>query len=217
MALASHLRFAARSIVARPLFSSVVVLSLGLAIGANSAVFSLVDAALLRPVDVHEPDRLINVYTTDSGGRGFQSSSYPDYESLREYLRGVSGVFGHSGLMTTITGGTPEVVFGEIVTGNYFAVSGARIALGRAFTPDEDRVPGANPVVVISDRLWRRRFASDSRQRRLRHLVGGSGNVSCRHRSVGRRRDRRERRARPSREPNQSSGRPARRLIYTCW
>jgi predicted permease len=156
------LRFAARSLVARPLFSGVIILSLGLAIGANSAVFSLVDAALLRPLDVREPDRLINVYTTDSGGTGYQTSSYPDYESLRENLRGVSGVFGHSGLMTTITGGTPEVVFGEIVTGNYFAVSGARVALGRAFTPEEDRIPGANPVVVISDRLWRRRFAGDS-------------------------------------------------------
>jgi len=162
MPFTAHLRFAARSIIARPLFSGVVVLSLGLAIGANSAVFSLVDAALLRPLDVREPDRLINVYTTDSGGTGYQTSSYPDYEAIRENLRGVSGVFGHSGLMTTITGGAPEVVFGELVTGNYFAVAGARIALGRAFTPDEDRIPGANPVVVISDRLWRRRFASDS-------------------------------------------------------
>jgi predicted permease len=162
MAFADHLRLAARSIFARPLFSGVIVLSLGLAIGANSAVFSLIDAALLRPLDVADPNRLINVYTTDSGGTGFQTSSYPDYETLRADLRGVSGVFGHSGLMTTITGGTPEVVFGEIVTGNYFAVSGGRVALGRAFTPDEDRVPGANPVVVISDRLWRRRFAADS-------------------------------------------------------
>src|SRR4051812_16070796 len=101
------LRFAARSIGTRPLFSAVIVLSLGLAIGANSAVFSLIDAALLRPVAVQEPDRLVNVYTTDSGGTGYQTSSYPDYETIRENLRGVSGVFGHSGLMTTITGGTP--------------------------------------------------------------------------------------------------------------
>jgi predicted permease len=162
MAFVSSLRFAIRSIAARPLFVGVVVVSLGLAIGGNSAVFSLVDAALLRPLDVREPDRLINVYTTDSGGRGYQTSSYPDYAVLRDELRGVSGVFAHSGLMTTITGGKPEVIFGEIVTGNYFAVSGARIALGRAFTPDEDRVPGANPVVVISDRLWHRRFGGDS-------------------------------------------------------
>src|SRR5262245_3153555 len=162
MAFADNLRVARRGLTARPLFSAVVVLSLGLAIGANSAIFSLIDAALLRPLDVREPEQLINVYTTDSAGRGFQSSSYPDYVSLRDNARGVSGVFGYSGLMTTITGGKPEVVFGEIVTGNYFNVSGARVAIGRAFLPEEDRVPGANPVVIISDRLWKRRFAGDS-------------------------------------------------------
>jgi predicted permease len=162
MALADNFRFAARSLRKHPLFTCVVVLSLGLAIGANSALFSVIDAALFRPFDVREPDRLVNVYTTDSTGRGFQASSYPDFATLRDNLRGVTGVMGHSGLMTTITGGKPEVVFGEIVTGNYFSVSGARIALGRAFLPDEDRVPGASPVVVISDRLWRRRFHADS-------------------------------------------------------
>jgi putative ABC transport system permease protein len=162
MVLANNLRFAARRLRKHPLFSGVVVLSLGLAIGANSALFSIIDAALFRPFDVREPERLISIYSTDSAGRGFQTSSYPDFTALRETLPGVTGVMGHSGLMTTITGGKPEVVFGEIVTGNYFAVSGARIALGRAFLPDEDRIPGAAPVVVISDHLWHRRFHADS-------------------------------------------------------
>jgi predicted permease len=157
-----YVRSARRSLAKHPFFSAVIVLSLGLAIGANAAIFSLIDAALLRPVDLPQADRLVNVYTTDSAGAGFQSSSYPDYVAMRDNARGVTGVFGYSGLMTTITGGKPEVVFGELVTGNYFAVSGARIALGRAFLPDEDRVPGAEPVVVISHRLWQRRFAGDS-------------------------------------------------------
>jgi len=157
-----HLHAARRSLAKRPLFSGIVVLSLGLAIGANGAIFSLIDAALLRPVELPQADRLVNVYTTDSAGAGFQTSSYPDYVAMRDNARGVMGVFGYSGLMTTITGGKPEVVFGEIVTGNYFAVSGARMALGRAFLPNEDRVPGAGPVVVISHRLWQRRFAGDS-------------------------------------------------------
>src|SRR5262249_55077082 len=160
MTFADHIRRARRVLSTQPFFSSVVILSLGLAIGANSAIFSLIDAALLRPLEVREPDRLVNVYTTDSGGRGFQGSSYPDYVAMRDGARGVSGVFGYSGLMTTITGGAPEVVFGEIVTGNYFSVSGARVAIGRAFSPEEDRDPGAHPVVVISDHLWRRRFAA---------------------------------------------------------
>ena len=160
--ISDHLRSARRSLAKHPAFSAVIVLSLGLAIGANAAIFSLVDAVLLRPVDLPQADRLVNVYTTDSGGAGFRTSSYPDYLAMRENARGVTGVFGHSGLMTTITGGKPEVVFGEIVTGNYFSVSGARIALGRGFAPEEDRVPGAAPVVVISHRLWQRRFAGDS-------------------------------------------------------
>src|SRR5262245_14432674 len=165
MTFADSLRRARRTLSTQPVFSSVVILSLGLAIGANSAIFSLIDAALFRPLEVREPDRLVNIYTTDSGGRGFQGSSYPDYVAMRDDARGergVSGVFGYSGLMTTITGGAPEVVFGEIVTGNYFSVSGARIAIGRAFLPEEDRDPGTHPVVVISDRLWKRRFAADS-------------------------------------------------------
>lgn len=162
MAIADSIRYARRSLLKHPLFSTIVALSLGLAIGANSAIFSVIDAALLRPLDVRDPDRLVNIYTTDSGGRGFQSSSYPDYAYLRANTPGLSGVVGYSGLMATITGGRPEVVFGEIVSGNYFDVTGARVALGRAFLPQEDRTPGANPVVVISDRLWHRRFAGDS-------------------------------------------------------
>ena len=157
----TNLRLAARSVAKRPLFSSVVILTLGLAIGATSAVFSLIDAALLRPLNVEKPNELLDVYTTDSTGQGFGSSSYPDFAYVRENARGVADVFGYSGLITTITGGKPEVLFGEIVTGNYFSAAGAKIAIGRGFADDEDRVPGAHPVVVISDRLWRRRFAAD--------------------------------------------------------
>src|SRR6187551_3525691 len=151
-------RSAHRSLRKHPLFSAVVILTLGL---ANSTIFSVIDAALLRPADLRDADRFVNVYTGDSTGRKFESSSYPDYAYIRDNARGFDGVIGHSGLMATITGGRPEVVFGEIVTGNYFAVTGAPIALERGFTPDEDRTPGASPVVVISDRLWRRRFNAD--------------------------------------------------------
>ena len=161
MALRDNVRFATRSLTKRPLFSGVIILTLGLAIGANSAIFSLIDAALLRPLNIERPEEMIDVYTTDSSGRGFGSTSYPDFAFLRDNANGVADVFGYSGLMTTITGGKPEVVFGEMVSGNYFAATQARLALGRGFSTDEDGVPGASPVVVISDRLWRRRFAAD--------------------------------------------------------
>lgn len=162
MSLSTDFRFAARSLARRPLFSAVVILTLALAIGVNSAIFSIVNTALFSPLAVEAPRELVNIYTTDSTGRGYGGSSYPDYEFLRDNNPVFSGVFGYSGLMTTLTGGgKPEVVFGELVTGNYFAVSGGRIALGRGFTPDEDRTPGAVPVAVLSDGLWRRRFGAD--------------------------------------------------------
>ena len=161
MATRDDLRFAARSLTKHSLFSAVVILTLGLAIGANSAIFSLIDAALLRPLRVDRPGELVDIYTTDSTSRGMGNSSFPDFAYLRQNTNGVADVFGYGGLMTTITGGRPEVVFGEMVSGNYFTATRAKLALGRGFSPDEDRVAGANPVVVISDRLWRRRFAAD--------------------------------------------------------
>ena len=155
---------ARRSVSAQPLFSAVVVLTLGLAIGANTAVFTLVDAALLRSQNVHAPEQLVNIYTADSAGRDLGNTSYPDYAYLRGHAgeAGLKDVFGYSGLMATITGPAPEVVVGELVTENYFTATGARIALGRGFVPSEGMTPGASPVVVVSDRLWRRRFNADA-------------------------------------------------------
>jgi predicted permease len=148
--------------VKRPLFSAIVVLTLGSGIGVNSAIFSLVNAALFGSLGVHAPSELLNVYTTDSTGHGFGGNSYADYVYLRDESRVFNGVLGYSGLMTTVTGdGSPEVLFGELVTGNYFAVSGAPIALGRGFLPEEDRTAGTHPVVVIGHRLWQRRFGGD--------------------------------------------------------
>lgn len=159
----ADLRFAWRSLVKRPLFAAIVVLTLGLGIGANSAVFSVVNALLFSELHVRAPGELMNVYTTDSTQSGMGNTSYPDYAFIRDNAKSFSGVLGYSGLMTTITGnGQPEVLFGEMVSGNYFAVSGARLALGRGFLPSEDVTPGTHPVVVIGHRLWQRRFAGDS-------------------------------------------------------
>ena len=158
----ADLRYAWRSLIKRPLFAAVVVLTLGLGIGVNSAIFSIVNAALFSALPVRAPGELLNIYTTDSARRAMGNTSYPDYAWLREHARAFSGIAAYSGLMTTITGqGTPEVLFGEIVSGNYFDVTGARLALGRGFLPAEDATPGTHPVVVIGHRLWQRRFGGD--------------------------------------------------------
>src|SRR5829696_7074761 len=109
MPIRDDLRFALRSVTKRPLFSGVIILTLGLAIGANSAIFSLIDAALLRPLKIERHEEMVDVYTTDNAGRGLGSASYPVFAFIRARARGTAEVFGYSGLMTTITGGKPEV------------------------------------------------------------------------------------------------------------
>jgi predicted permease len=157
------LRLAMRTLRTHPLFAAVVLTTLGLGIGVNSAIFSVINAALFSSLNVRAPGELVNVYTTDSTGHGFGSTSYPDFAYVRDNNRAFSGVIGYSGLMTTITGnGKPEVLFGEIVSGNYFTVTGARLLLGRGFVSEEDRTPGTHPVVVLGHGLWQRRFAGDS-------------------------------------------------------
>jgi predicted permease len=131
-------------------------------LGANGAFFSLIDAALLRPLPVDAPHELVNVYTSRSDGSGYGGLSYLDYRDLVDGTPAFSGLLGFSGLMATLTGaGDPQVLFGEMVTGNYFSVLGVRPVVGRGFLPEEDRTPGTHPVVVVGHRLWQRRFAGD--------------------------------------------------------
>jgi predicted permease len=164
MVLPSDLRVAVRTLARRPVFTAAVVLTLGLGIGATSTIFSAINALLFTPLPVAEPERLLNIYTTDSTGAGYGASSYPDFRDLRDGTRLFDGIVGYSGLLTTLTGTdgkAPQVLFGELVTGNYFSVLGVPLAIGRGFLAEEDRTPGTHPVVVLSHGLWQRRFGSD--------------------------------------------------------
>ena len=157
----SSLRHAVRLIVTRPGFSVIVIVTLALGIGVNSAFFSIVNAVLLRPPAVAAPERLMNVYTTKADGSGYGALSYPDYQDVRA-LTPFDGVAGYSGLMASLNDdGRSEMLFGELVTGNYFSVLGVRPQRGRFFLPEEDRTPMSHPVIVLGDGLWRRRFAAD--------------------------------------------------------
>jgi predicted permease len=156
------LRYALRLLRLRPGSSAAIVLTLALAIGANGTLFTLVNAALFSPLPVERADRLVNIYTTTPNGTGYGALSYPDYADLAQSGGALADTFGYSGLMATLTGeGSSEVVFGELVTANYFSALGVRPAVGRGFLPVEGQERGAHPVVVISDRLWKRVFASD--------------------------------------------------------
>jgi predicted permease len=149
------LRYGLRMLLRSPVFTTVAVLTLTLGIGANTVIFSLVNALLFKPLPaVQEPDQL----TYLSG-----SYSYPQYEYLRDGNDVFTGLLAQGGTtsLNLNTGEDPELVTGELVTANFFAVLGVTPAMGRTFLPEEDRQPGAHPVAVISYGLWQRRFGSD--------------------------------------------------------
>lgn len=156
-------RYAVRVLAKSPGFSLVVMLSLALAIGANTAIFSMVNAFLLRPMPVDNPDRLIAIYgTTPHSGPNTDGFSYPQWKDFTRQDTGLAEIVGSTGLPLSLTDGDqPELIWGEIVTGNYFAGLGVHPAVGRGFLPDEDRAPGEKPVCVLSYNFWQRRYHGD--------------------------------------------------------
>jgi predicted permease len=159
-------RYGFRMLVKHPAFTLVVVLSLALGIGANTTIFTLINALFLNPLPVEDASRIVMVYTTDENnqqqGFTFMPTSFPNYVDYRDKNTVLSGLaaIGGTGLSLS-SGGEPEQVFAEVVSGNYFDVLGVKFALGRGFLPEEDKTPGSHPVVVLSDGLWKRRFGGD--------------------------------------------------------
>ena len=152
-----------------PGFTAIAVLTLALGIGANTAIFSLVSQILLRHLPVQNPDELVILRSPGpmrghvwSDGDEAQSFSYPMYKNLRDTNTVFSGMLARSTFPGSLAmHGQTERGAGELVSGNYFEVLGVRPALGRLFTVDDDKVPGAQPVVVLSHAYWTRRFARD--------------------------------------------------------
>lgn len=157
------LRFALRSLRKSPGFTAVAVLTLALGIGANTAVFSLINAVLLRPLPYAEPDRLVLVWESAPffGLRDSPVSpaNYVDWKARSRSFEEMGALEDRS--YRLIGQGTPEVVQGALVTANLWRALGTRPALGRVFREDEDR-PGAPKVAVISDNFRRRRFGDDA-------------------------------------------------------
>jgi predicted permease len=163
--LSRDIRHAIRSLRQAPGFVLIVVLTLGLGIGANTAIFSLMDQVLLRPLPVHDPSALVLL----DGPGAFQGRtvnlatfSYPMYVDFRDRNEVFSGVLARFPLSTTVVWrGASERANGELVSGNYFDVLGVPPALGRVLNAADDRVPGAHPVAVLSYGYWQRRFGGD--------------------------------------------------------
>src|SRR4051794_27439348 len=162
-ALARDLRFTFRALRRNPGFTVTVVLSLALGIGANTAIFSAVDATLLRPLPVPNPRELVTIDVVASHLTQFGNASYLDLTDFRSHSRAFENVAISQGMSAGMTGGEgePQIVYGMLVSGSFLSTLHVQPVLGRDFRPEEDEVPGKYPVAIISSDLWARAFASD--------------------------------------------------------
>ncbi len=160
--LLQDLRLALKGLARAPAFTAVVLVTLALGIGANTAIFSVVNAVLLKPLPYTEADRVAVVWHRNSTGLTYNAESPPEYFDLKEQLRAFDAVAAVRGQSSTIVGdgGEPERLSAYVVTPGFFDILGARPAMGRGFRAD-DGTAGAEKVILISHGLWRRRFGGD--------------------------------------------------------
>src|SRR5216683_379525 len=163
--LLQDIRFTLRMLRKSPVFTIIAVLSLALGIGANTAIFSLMDQVLLRALPVKHPEHLILL---DQPGpqrgsiRSENAFSYPMYQDFRDRNRVFSGVLARFPLsMSVAFHGQTDRAEGELVSGNYFDVLGVPALVGRTFTQDDDRTPDGHPVAFLTYGYWKRRFGGD--------------------------------------------------------
>src|SRR5262247_3676302 len=161
------LRFGLRMLLKNPGFTVVAALTLALGIGVNTALFTLFNAAALRPLPVKDPERVVKVYRKERGDSSLgisgssSSLSYPEYTAHRDSAQSFAALTAYADASLTLSGAEAEGIRGLLVAGNYFSTLGAEMALGRALAPEECQTPGAAPVVVLSHSFWTRRFGAD--------------------------------------------------------
>ena len=161
-------RYGLRMLARNRGFATVAILSLGLGIGANTTIFTVVNAVLLNPLPVKDSSRLVQLDTVDSktatGGPNAAKlgMSYPNFRDYRDKSAAFSGLSVFTFTNFTLSGeGTPKQISGMVVSANYFDVLGVKPVIGRTFYPDEDQKPGANNIAVLSYSLWSKQFGSD--------------------------------------------------------
>ena len=155
------LRFGLRMLIKKPGFTVVAVLSLALGTGANTAIFSLVNTVMLRPLPIEKPQQLVALNNT-AEGHAFATFSYPNYKDFRDRNEVFSGLIAYRFQPLSLSHeGINERVWGFEVSGNYFEVLGVGAALGRVISSEDDLTPGGHPVAVMSYKCWQQRFGAD--------------------------------------------------------
>ncbi len=160
------LRYGVRMLFKNPALTAAAVLSLGLGIGANTTIYTLVNAVLLRPLPIRDASGIVSVFTTDEKNKGgfndFMAISKPNFEDYRDRNQTFTEMAARQGVALSLSGhGEPVQINGEIVSGNFFSLLGVRPGLGRYFLPEEDKVKGASPVAVLSHGFWTRHLGAD--------------------------------------------------------
>lgn len=162
--LLQDLRYGIRRLLRNPGFTLVSVLTLALGIGANTTIFSFMNALLLRPpAAVESPAELLGVWNRQTSGDYLQHN-YPDYAYYRDHNKVFSGLLAYTSDPIRVSlrdVAQSRIIYGHLVSGNYFSVLGVKLALGRGFASEEDQVPGRNPVVVLAHAFWKQHFAAD--------------------------------------------------------
>lgn len=154
------LRYGARMLAKSPGFALVAILTLALGIGANTAIFSVVNGVLLNPLSFPHSEQIVSIFT-EMPNFNNGSISYPNFEDWRRMNRTFSNMAAYRSAGFNLTGhGEPERLSGEMISAGFFEILGVNPILGRTFSPDEDRI-GENPTVMITEGLWKRKYGSD--------------------------------------------------------
>src|ERR1700682_411216 len=168
--LFQDIRYGLRVLFKNPAFTTIAVLTLALGIGANTAIFSLINAVMLKMLPVTQPSQLVvvgdptQVHRRSLGDPSVELFSYPLYRELSAGNQVFSGLLASSrasNLPVSIAGAADIRVNGELVSGNYFSVLGVNSILGRTISPDDDTAVNAHPVVVLSYGFWKEKFGAD--------------------------------------------------------
>ncbi len=178
--IGQDIRYALRTMRKSPGFVAVAVITLALGIGANTAIFTVVNAVFFNPIPVHDANRLLSLFTTDQRNRGglnnFLPVSYPNGEDIERRSQSFSGVALEMFSTVSMTiNGHPDTFNANLATGNYFDVLGVKPAVGRTFRAEEDREAGAGPVIVLNYGFWQRKFAGDPNVVGQNVLLNGQG------------------------------------------
>ncbi len=180
--LSQDIRYALRGLRKSPGFAIIAVLTLALGIGANTAIFTVVNAVFFHSIPVQDPKNLLQIFTVDqrkilglTSNNNFPNS-YPNAVDIQNRAQSFSGIAITTFAPVSMTiHGQPDQYFSNLVSGNFFDVLGVRAVLGRTFRPEEDREPGAGPVVVLNYGFWERKFAGDRSVIGQNVLVNGQG------------------------------------------